>query len=378
MRLIKKIAILNLIIGLIFNTTLVSYADNILAGQEKRTQVLFLADIIENDLDLTELITRRDFARMVAKASPYKDSVSDQATSSAYSDVGMNDKNASYIKLVGQYNYMSTYLGGKFKPDDGVTYKELIRTCLTLLGYTNEDFEGDQVNGRYQKFCNLEMNEYINRNERDLITKMDAINGIYCMLRAKQKSGQTYGQAIFNMQTDSNGELTASGLLKTKMNGPYLLKQNQPISSIVPFEIETANVFLNGAGTTYNNISKNVQDRGYMIVYYNEPTRTVYCYQEGTTPDTTTIVKTGYVDYIYYNNTDMLTPTSVDIDKVRYTLANSDVKMAFSYAGTIHVDDKVVFVAEKVNSNDDGDDEDDVGITNGGKIVNVFLYELVY
>lgn len=377
---------ISLSIALTFSMGFNSFAESSFAGQEKRTQVLFLADIIEDDLNMNDLITRRDFARMVAKACPFKDSVTDTAVSSAYTDVSMYDKNASYIKLVGQYNYMSTYLGGQFRPDDGLTYKELIRTCLALLGYTNEDFATDQVNGRFQKFCNLEMNEYITRDQKDLVTKKDCVNAIYNMLKCKQKSGGVYGTEIFNMTTDGKGDLNASGLLKTKMQGPFLLKVNQNISSIVPFEIENANLFVNGYASTYNVISKSLGESGYMIVYYNVPTKTVYCYQEGTTPDSTTYVKVGYVDAIYYNGTDMLTPTSVDIDRTRYSLGNSDVKMAFSYAGTIHVDDRVVIVLEKTNEamygagtgDEDYDPEEDVGIKHGGTIVNAFLYSIVY
>ena len=61
----------------------------------------------------------------------------------------------------------------------------------------------------------------------------------------------------------------------------------------------------------------------------------------------------------------------------RYSLGNTDVKLAFSYAGTIKIDDKVVIVIEKNTSalNDEADSED-IGITNGGTIVNVFLYDL--
>ncbi|MCQ2609568.1 MAG: hypothetical protein MJ151_02090 [Lachnospiraceae bacterium] len=377
---IKKLFCLVLSLVMVFSIYSFSYAENTLAGQEKRTQVLYLADIIEDDLGMDDLITRRDFARMVAKASPYKDSVTDEASSSVFNDVGMMDKNASYIKLVTNNNYMSTYLGGFFKPDDGVSYKELIRSCLALLGYTNEDFEGDQTNGRYQKFCQLEMNEFIDKGQKELMTKKDCINAIYNMLKCNQKSGSTYCKTVFNMSLDSSGEPNASGLLKTKMQGPFLLKQNQQLTDIIPFDPESANIFINGAAAKANQILRGVSENGYMLIYYNKATRTIYAYAEGTTPDSTTKVMVGYVYAIYYNGTDMLTPTSVDIDRVRYKLGNTDMKLAFSYAGTLHVDDKVVIVVEKDNEAlmADEDSTGDVGVSYGGTIVNAFLYQLIY
>ena len=37
---------------------------------------------------------------------------------------------------------MSGFLGGLFKPDDYITYKDAVKAVLTLLGYTDEDFTG--------------------------------------------------------------------------------------------------------------------------------------------------------------------------------------------------------------------------------------------
>lgn len=50
---------------------------------------------------------------------------------------------------------MTSYLGGLFKPYDFVTYKDLTRSCLALLGYENSDFAGSQIAGRYELFVHL-------------------------------------------------------------------------------------------------------------------------------------------------------------------------------------------------------------------------------
>lgn len=69
------------------------------AGQEMRTQVLYLADIITNDNFMNDFVTRAEFARMIVKASKFKDSVSYSDAVNAFSDVDNNSEYAPYIKL---------------------------------------------------------------------------------------------------------------------------------------------------------------------------------------------------------------------------------------------------------------------------------------
>ena len=70
-------------------------------------------------------------------------------------------------------------------------------------------------------------------------------------------------------------------------------------------------------------------------------------YKEGTTLESSTMVKKGYVNHIYYSASDTITPTRVEIDLAYYTLGCSEVKFAFSYAGTISVGDQIVFIYTK-------------------------------
>ena len=52
---------------------------------------------------------------------------------------------------------MSGYLGGVFRPDTEITAKEAARALLALLGYTDEDFSGSQVDGRWAMYNYLEL-----------------------------------------------------------------------------------------------------------------------------------------------------------------------------------------------------------------------------
>ena len=225
MKCLKKIGcILLLVLICVKDFNFINYSNNTLAGQEMRTQVLYLAGIIDNDINLSDYINRAEFAKMVAKASTYKDSISKVSLSDVFNDVKKDNLYASYIKLVTKEGYINAYLGGMFKPENPVTYRDLVRATTSLLGYTDDDFANDKLNGRYELFCSLELNENIEKNIDEYVTKVDCVNAIYNMLKTKTKNGQVYGTTTFDLSINTDGELNASGLLKVKMRGPFIFK----------------------------------------------------------------------------------------------------------------------------------------------------------
>ena len=204
----------------------------------------------------------------------------------------------------------------------------------------------------------------------DLVLKIDVINAIYNMLKAKSKNtNEVYGVKTFSMSVNNDGELNASGLLKVNMEGPFIMKRGQTLFQVLPFSPETANYFINGTASSFSNIQREVVNEGFVILYYNKATSTVYAYKQGTSVDTTVNVKVGYVTHIYYNTSDNLTPNSVEIDLARYYLGNSDVKFAFAYAGTLHIGDKIVFIYEKASDDD---------ATYVGTLTSAFLFDTLY
>ena len=158
-KILRKIFIAILSTLIVLNANLISFGATT-AGQEMRTQVLYLADIIKNDNNMNEFVTRGDFARMIVKASTYKDTTNLAEGASAFSDVEISDENSSFIKVATREGYIASYLGGLFKPNEFVMYRDLIRACIALLGYENSDFTGNQVNGRYEFFCSLRILPY--------------------------------------------------------------------------------------------------------------------------------------------------------------------------------------------------------------------------
>lgn len=350
------------------------------AGQEMRTQVLHLADIITNDNYMNDFVTRAEFSRMIVKASKYKDSVSYYDATTAFSDVDNANEFAPYIKVATKENYMTSYLGGLFKPLEYMTYKDLTRACLALLGYENSDFTGSQIAGRYELFCSLKMNDNIDKGINDFVTKKDCVNAIYNTLKTKSKdSNSAYGTSVFkDLSVNSDGDLNATGLTKTKLEGPFILKRGEALNLAIPFDITTANIFINGTSQTLEQTMRELNDMGYLVYYYNKTTKTIYVYKEGTTLESSTLVKKGYVNHIYYSASDTITPTRVQIDLAYYTLSGSDVKFAFSYAGTIHVGDQIIFIYTKNESTGDADDSGDGVVETEGTITNAYLYNLNY
>ena len=81
-----------------------------------------------------------------------------------------------YIRIAAREGWMSGYLGGKFKPEDPVLYKDAVKAILTMLGYTDDDFTGDLVSSRISKFNYLELNEDVSRQAADEVNQTDCMN----------------------------------------------------------------------------------------------------------------------------------------------------------------------------------------------------------
>ncbi|MBO6134182.1 MAG: S-layer homology domain-containing protein [Lachnospiraceae bacterium] len=376
---IKNKIFLVLIIISIVSNTFTSFSATA-AGQELRTQTLYLADIIENDNAMNDFITRGEFARMIVKASPYKDSASIYDSNTGFTDVSLEYAYAPFVKIASKEGYIVSYLGGLFKPLEYVTYRDLIRACLALLGYTNDDFTGNQISGRLEMFTSLKMNDNIDKSINDYVTKKDAVNAVYNTLKTNKKGGNSaYGPTVFtNLSVNSDGDLNATGLTKTKLNGPYILKRGEALNLSIPFDITTANIFINGTSANLETLYRELNNQGYLIYYYNETTKTIYIYKEGTTLESSTMVKKGYVNHIYYNAGDTVTPTRVEIDLSNYTLGSSEVQFAFSYAGTISVGDQIIFIYTKSDTSSDEDTSGEGTVVTEGTITHAYIYDLRY
>ena len=355
--------------------SITAWADNIsTANFNLRQQVVKLTGIMEIS-SFRESVTRADFAKMLVKASSYRENLP-TSNVSVYADVPATDPNAVYIRIAAREGWMSGYLGGKFKPEDPVLYKDAVKAILTMLGYTDDDFTGDLVSSRISKFNYLELNEDVSRQAADEVNQTDCMNIFYNLLKTKKKdSNEIYG-TILDCELNSDGEINPITILDDERKGPILVHKNYSVSQSVPFDTEDAIVFLNGVASTLSAVKSAQQQAGFAVLYYNVKSKTIWAYttmgwdNDDNSGNNSYILLKGEIKNIYYKSTDVMTPTSVrievdqansddsfdtseDVDSDGYltiSLDSSELQYMFSIYGDLEVGDDVVLVCNRNGS----------------------------
>ena len=354
-------------------TPLTVYAANASSSNfDMRMQVVSLTGIMDVT-SFREEVTRGDFARMLVNASSYRENLPTVAVS-VFADVPATNPNAIYIRIAASQGWMTGYLGGLFKPDESVSYKDAVKAMLTMLGYTDEDFFGDLSTSRLSKFNDLELNENVNRSLEDKLNQTDCMNLFYNLLKANPKdSSQIYG-AVLDCELNSDGEINPIGILEDERKGPILVRSGFSVAESVPFDTEDANVFLNGAASDLESVKTAQKDAGFAVVYYNVKSKTIWAYttkgwdEDDYSGTNAYVLIKGEIRNIYYQSTDVMTPTSVrievdtensddiyesvDTDENGYysiTLDSSELQYMFSIYGSLEVGDEVVLVCNYNN-----------------------------
>ena len=142
-------------------------ANTLSANFDMRRQVVNLTGIL-NVSDYTGQVTRGDFARMLVNASSYRENLPTSSVS-VFADVPSTHPDAIYIRIAASQGWMTGFLGGLFKPEEYITYKDAVKAALAMLGYSDEDFTGDLASSRISKFNYLELNEEVNRQPEEVL-----------------------------------------------------------------------------------------------------------------------------------------------------------------------------------------------------------------
>ena len=316
----------------------------------QRKNALVSAKIIENyDVTLNEQpVSRALFSKMLVMASSYHTMVTSETNVSVFSDVLTTSEYASYIRIAAEQGWLSAYLGGLFKPDQSIKMAEAEKACLTLLGYSNTDFEGNLVSNRHAKATAIGLIENITRGINETLTYEDCVNLFYNLMKTNTYSNESatkadntiYGK-LFGFTLTDNDDLNLLDTLESNLKGPYLLKSGKSLSGIIPFSESSASCSLNGETSSVDEIEDAASSGDPVVVYYNSSTKSVYAYSSSGT-DMGTI--TGTIDSIYYSSTNLMTPTSVTINGTEYEIANDDVAYAFSVYGSLETNDEVTIV----------------------------------
>ena len=327
---------------------------------EQRKKALVSANVIDNyDVTLNDVsFTRAQFAKMLVKASSYSNNVAQESNVSVYKDVLKDSEYAGYIRIAAEKGWMTAYLGGLFKPDQGVKLAEAEKACLTLLGYTNDDFAGNLAANRNAKATNIGLLENIHKGLNEELSYADCVQLFYNLMKTNPKtqenatkSSQTiYGSLLgFDYSSDDN-ELNLLSTLNANLSGPHTLKANHDLNGILPFSKSKGVFYLNGEVSSYDEIEDIADDDGAIAVYYNTSTKTVYAYSYSNNSGDMGSAH-GTVDAIYYQSSSVMTPTSVYIGGEEYQIETSDMQYAFSVYGSVDQGDEVTIVWTLDNDN---------------------------
>lgn len=320
-----------------------------------RRKVVGIAGIMNNtSTGLKEQVTRAEFANMLVQASTYRDYLPTTSNVSVYADVPATAQYASSIRIAAEQNWITGYLGGLYKPDQSITMQEAARGILALLGYTSEDFGSNLSSARMAKFYALELNENLDLQPTEVLTRSDCINLFYNLLKTDSKTtGKAYA-TVLGCELNSDGEVNPLGLADTNLKGPKVVKKGSQLGDYVPFNVQEASIFVNGDASSYEALKSHISNN-YVVIYYNQTAKTIWAYIADEDVQTGRCAVRGTVENIYYSSSDVMTPTSITLDDGQeYKLSSSEMQFAFSVYGSIRVGDRVTLICEK-SENSNGD-----------------------
>lgn len=291
-------------------------------------QTVIALGIITGDrsgnLNLSNSVTRAEFAKMLVSASVYRDTVEDSSGFSPFKDVKYSHWASDYIKTAVDEKWMLGYSDGTFRPDNTITFEEAASAVLKILGYESSDLKGTYPGAQISKFKALKLNSGIMPVQGRALTRNECMFIFYNLMGATDKNGSVYGTTL-GYSVNSNGEIDYSDLLKEDIEGPYVVKDNN-LSLILPFDISNASVYYNGK------ISTDKSADLYDVIYYNSNARTVWIYSER--------IFGTYTDA----SPGTFAPDTITVAGNSYSLGTSAAKLKVSSAGEFSIGDTVALL----------------------------------
>ena len=353
----RLLAAVLMVVTMAASVTVPAYASN---NIDIRRRVVGAAGIMSVGEDMNRYVTRSEFARMLVKASQYRDIITTTSNISIFADVQAGNEFASAIRICAEQAWMTAFLGGKFKPDQPVSLCEAEKGLLGLLGYKNEDFPGDQYNMRHAKASALSITENVEKGVNDLLTATDCVHLFYNLLRCKTTDNRDY-VTVLGGKLASDGEVDATSFATdTSLKGPKFFVGDSGITRLnqyIPFAINDGSVYINGKLSNYDSLKSEIIGAG-AVVYYNASARTIWAYSCDTTKERGGKGAIhGKIEGILYNGPDTLTPSGVSIDGMTFKLATNDMQFAFSIYGSCKVGETVTLIYTVENENGESEYE---------------------
>ena len=281
---------------------------------EDKAMVLSALDIMSGDengdLNLAAPVTRAQFIKMAVAAHPTGRYAAQSAATSPFYDVPSTHWAAGYVSAAVDLGLARGYLDGLFRPDNTITLEEAVSILLKLLGYEDTDLVGAYPGPQLAAYHSLDLDEGVTAQQGQAITRQDAQNLFYNLLRTENKSGQVYLTTLGYAVTE-DGEPDLLDLINSAMEGPLVAGDNW--ENTLGFSVKTA--YLNGNSAHPSDVKAGD------VIYYSDSLHTVWAYRERVTG-------------IYESASPSLSaPTSVTVSGQTYTLDGEAVKLALSDVG---------------------------------------------
>ena len=166
----------------------------------------------DGNLRLDESVTRAEFSKIAVAASPYRNTVAQNLTTSPFPDVAYTHWAAPYIQAALAHGFMRGYIDATFQPDSGVLLEEAATVALRLLGYDEADFGDSWPYGQLGLAANLGLTENISKSAGDPLTRGDVAWLFHRLLHARPKGGAADTQYLstFELECKENTILIAA------------------------------------------------------------------------------------------------------------------------------------------------------------------------
>ncbi len=293
----KRLLALLLAVSIAFSVLVpaVSAASNNSAVQTAITLGAISSDQANN---LSDLVTRGAFAKMLVCFSSYRESVASQGTvGTLYKDVQNTSQWAPYVRIAVQQGWLNGYTDGTFRPDSAVTLEEACTAVLKLLGYKMTDLAGAFPTAQLNKANEIGLRSYMDRKQGDQMTYDDITLLMYNALVANTANGGTYGTTLGF--TVSNGQVDTSSVMMSSLSGPYVAGDNTQL----PFTPQK--VYRNDKTAESAELDK------YDVYYYSESLQTVWIYTKRAAGRVSAVLPSASA------------PTSVTVAGKTYTLGTT-------------------------------------------------------
>lgn len=298
-------------------------------SDEVITQVIGALGIMtgdENgDLNLSDNVTRAEFARMLVAASSYKDKVSAVSNVSPFRDVPYTHWAAAYVKTAVEQGWLTGYLDGTYHPEQNITLEEADTGVLKLLGYSTTDFSGAYPYGQLSLANSLGLNDRISASQGDTMTRQDMMYLFYNLLSADTKEDTAYSESL-GYTLDADGNIDYLSVIADTLDGPFVVQSSL---SALGISSDGATVYRNGYLSSADAIAK------YDVVYYSKGLNSIWAYANAVTG-------------VYQSaSPSTASPTSVTVSGNTYSLGTSEATLSLSTLGSLNIGDMITLLLGK-------------------------------